>query len=120
MLNKLIIIGILFSLIGSNIIVIGINPATKSEINIIEEYFMQFDCEKNFKHQIKYILNANKSSKYYIFSVGFIANSYFIKISRLLTQRGIIFAAQIRYKLPPALTIVFEKNNSTGIKLITI
>ena len=79
-----------------------------------------FDSIKDIHQHVHSEVSKNKSTIYIIFSCGLIANSYFVKIPRLLTQRGIIFAAQIRYKLPPAFTIVFEKRNDTGIKLTTI
>ncbi len=119
-LNKLYILGIISSLVILSTSAVGSNIVEESKIYKIEEYFTSLDWDEECQQKLKCVLNSNGSSKYYIFSAGIFANSYFVKMPRLFTQRGIIFAAQIRYKLPPAITIVFEKNNNTGIKLITI
>ena len=95
------------------------NLVKKSNINNNEKIKNSFDSLLDIRQHVKSEISKNKSTIYIIFSCGLIANSYFVKIPRFLTQRGIIFAAQIRYKLPPAFTIVFEKRNDTGIKLTT-
>ena len=119
-LNKLFILGIIFSFVIVSTVPVVSNTVEESKIYKIEEYLTKLDCKKEYQYELKCALNSNESSKYYIFSAGVFANSYFVKMPRLFTQRGIIFAAQIRYKLPPAFTIVFEKNNKTGIKLMTV
>jgi hypothetical protein len=96
------------------------NRAKEFKIIKNKENYNQFYSLIDIQQHVTSELSKNKSFTYIIFSAGLIANSYFVKIPRLLTQRGIIIAAQIRYKLPPAFTIVFEKSNDTGIKLATI
>jgi hypothetical protein len=57
-------------------------------------------------------LNNNSSGRYLVLSAGIRASSYFVKLPRLLTQRGMFLSGEIWYRSNFALTLVFQRNNS--------
>jgi hypothetical protein len=63
---------------------------------------------------LKEITNKNKS-RYITISAGIRATSFFLKIPKLLTQRGIAFIAEIKYRSPLAFTLVLERSQQNGI-----
>ena len=72
---------------------------------------------EELKQEIYNVLNDNSSNRYLIISGGVRASSYFVKLPRLFTQRGLIFSGEIWYRTSLAATFIFEKNNSR-LKLI--
>lgn len=60
---------------------------------------------------------ANDSGRYFIFTAGIRATSFFLKVPRLLTQRGISFIAEINYRSPLALTFVIHRSSTDGISI---
>jgi len=61
--------------------------------------------------------NNNSSGRYLVVTAGIRASSYFIKLPRLLSQRGMFLSGEIWYRSNFALTLVFQRNNSR-LKLV--
>lgn len=89
----------------------------ESNQNGISRYLEQMHYDKQIQQKINKALSNNNSSRYLILTGGIRASSYFIKLPRLFTQRGIIFSGEIWYRSNFAPTLVFKKNES-GIKLV--
>lgn len=60
-------------------------------------------------------LTQNDSGRYITLSAGIRATSFFLKIPKLLTQRGIAFIAEIKYRSPLAFTLIIH-NTQNGIQ----
>ena len=60
-------------------------------------------------------LTQNDSGRYITISAGIRATSFFLKIPKLLTQRGIAFIAEIKYRSPLAFTLIIH-NTQNGIQ----
>jgi hypothetical protein len=75
--------------------------------------------EKNLTpEEIEHILTQhtqNDSGRYITISAGIRATSFFLKIPKLLTQRGIAFIAEIKYRSPLAFTLIIH-NTQNGIQ----
>lgn len=119
LLQKNLAIGLVVLLIATSAPVIGSETVNSVEVNQIDvdKYLAQIDCDEETQQEINKALNNNDSSRYLIITGGIRASSYFVKLPRLFTQRGIIFSGEIWYRSLLALTIVFEKND-TGVKLV--
>ena len=90
---------------------------TKKEIKDIKDSFInqitnQKIITEELKQEISGVLNDNSSNRYLIITGGLRASSYFVKLPRILTQRGLIFSGEIWYRSSLAVTFIFEKNNS--------
>jgi len=59
-------------------------------------------------------LTENNTNRYITISAGIRATSFFLKIPRPLTQRGITFIAEIKYRSPLAFTLVLERSPQNG------
>jgi hypothetical protein len=95
---------------------------TIDEIRDIDDGFInqitnQKVITEELKQEISDLLNNNNSNRYLIITGGIRASSYFVKLPRLLTQRGLIFSGEIWYRSSLAVTFIFEKNNSR-LKLV--
>jgi len=78
----------------------------------IEKYINKNVKNNDLKVEVTSVLNNNSSGRYLTLSLGIRASSYFVKLPRFFTQRGMVFFVEIWYRSNFALTLVFQKNNS--------
>lgn len=100
--NLSIIIVLLFILTSISV------AAEKTNIDYLNKNIQNEDL----KYEVDNVLNNNSSGRYLILSAGLRASSYFVKLPRIFTQRGMFFSGEIWYRSNFALTLVFQRNNS--------
>lgn len=107
----------LFIFTSTSVVGESLNNVDENKDFLLDQYINENLENKVVENKISNVLNNNSKGRYFIFSTGIRASSYFVKLPRLLTQRGIIFSGEIWYRSNFAFTIVFQRNNSK-IKLI--
>ena len=118
--KKNITLAVVIILIVTTTSVVGYEKVEKDKDinnNIVEQFKEQTFLTKELQKDTSNILNNNSSTRYLIITGGIRASSYFVKLPRIFTQRGLIFSGEIWYRSSLALTLIFEKNNSR-IKLV--
>jgi len=83
----------------------------ENDKSLINQYLNENIDNNELINKFTNVLN-NSTGRYLIFTTGIRASSYFVKLPRLLTQRGFIFSGEIWYRSNFAITIVLQKNNS--------
>ncbi|UCD14642.1 MAG: hypothetical protein JSW60_04270 [Thermoplasmatales archaeon] len=121
-LQKSLVMGVVILLVVTSMSAIANNKVNiVKEVEVdqidIDKYLEQNWCDEEIQQKIKNALNNNDSGRYITFTGGVKASSFFVKLPRIFTQRGIIFSGEIWYRSPLALTIVFQRNKS-GVKLV--
>ena len=99
------------------IITLFIIPANATITTTTEQTDNQIEPTKYIQEQILEQLSNNGSNRYITISAGIRATSFFLKVPRPLTQRGIIFIAEIKYRSPLAFTLVIQRSLQGGFSI---
>ena len=116
-IKKILPLAIILILMTISTTAIAITPQTTTPNNQTKHNTQLSTLSEAEQNIILQVLANNNSGRYFTISAGIRATSFFLKIPRLLTQRGIAFIAEIKYRSPLAFTLVIERSAQTGINI---